>query len=94
MKQTVVNFVRALAVLLLFVPAPLGVINTQPAMAEPAHGCRRPAGGGGAGHHPEATQDPWTARFLGPAVVVIAVIAIGASLFYYVVRIRGRYRVG
>ena len=41
----------------------------------------------------EAEEEPWTARFLGPAVVIICVAAIGASASYYVVRIRGRYRV-
>jgi len=94
MKQKVANLVRALSVLLLFVPAPLGVVNPQPAMAEPLPVVAAQPAVEVPVTTPEATQDPWTARFLGPAVVVIAVIAVGASLSYYVVRIRGRYRVG
>jgi hypothetical protein len=94
MKQSLANLVRGLAVLLLFVPAPLAMVGVAPAdaapgvqvvAAEPAVEVPEPA---------EAEEeDPWTARFLAPAVVVIAVVAVGASLSYYVVRIRGRYRV-
>ncbi len=90
MKQSVANFVRALAVLLLFVPAPLSIANASPAMAdtlaaEPAVIVPDEA--------EEEGEDPWTARFLAPAVVVITVVAVGASVSYYVVRVRGRYRV-
>jgi hypothetical protein len=93
MKQSVANFVRALAVLLLFVPAPLSVVNATPAMAEPAQiVAAEPAVVVPDAEEDEA-EDPWTARFLAPAVVVIAVVAVGASAAYYVVRIRGRYRV-
>ena len=74
MKRSVANFVRALAVFLLFVPAPIGVFGQAPEAAE-------------------EEEDPWTARFLAPAVVVLCVVAIGASASYYVVRIRGRYRI-
>jgi len=92
MKQSVANFVRALALLLLFVPAPLSVVNPTPAMAEPEVIAAEPAV-----VIPEAaeeeSEDPWTARFLAPAAVVIAVITVGAAVSYYVVRIRGRYRV-
>ena len=94
MKQSLANFARALAVLLLFVPAPLIGVKASPAYAqstaqviaaEPAVEVPEPA-------EPE-TEDPWTTRFLAPAVVAIAVVAVGASAAYYVVRIRGRYRV-
>lgn len=93
MKRFVESIVRALVVMLLFVPAPLVALDTTPAYAAPADGLvAQPAV-----EVPEAEEadeeDPWTARFLAPAVVVIAAITVGASLAYYVVRIRGRYRV-
>ncbi len=93
MKQSVANFVRALAVLLLFVPAPLSVVNAAPAVAEPL-----PVAAGEPAvvvpeEEAEEAEDPWTARFLGPAVVVISVVAVVGSVAYYIVRIRGRYRV-
>ncbi len=93
MKQSVASFARALVVLLLFVAAPLSVVNATPAMAEPAQiMAAEPAVVVSEEAEPEA-EDPWTARFLAPAGVVIAVVAIGASAAYYVVRVRGRYRV-
>ena len=59
--------------------APAEVVAAEPAVVVPAE--------------EEADEEPpWTARFLAPAVVVIAVLAVGGSLSYYVVRIRGRYR--
>ena len=94
MKQSILNSVRALAVLLLFVPAPLAMFNTPPADAAPSVVvAAEPAVQVPVTQAP-ATEQPWTARFLAPAVAVIGVIAVGASVFYYVVRIRGRYRVG
>lgn len=93
MKHRVVAITRALAMLLLFVPAPLAVSNAAPAYAAPALVVAAEP----AVEVPEAEgedeEDPWTARFLAPAVVAIAVLTVGASLAYYVVRIRGRYRV-
>lgn len=88
MKQSLVNLVRTLAVVLMFVPGPLGVVNSPSAMATEEPAVVVPAPG------VEETESPWTARFLAPASVVIAAIAIGASASYYIVRIRGRYRVG
>ena len=94
MKQSVANFVRALAVLLLFVPAPLALVGTPQAYAddgvqimaaEPA--VVIPEAG------EEESEDPWTARFLAPAVVVIGAATVVASAAYYIVRVRGRYRV-
>jgi len=94
MKQSFQNVLRALFLVLLFVPAPLAVVGAPPAVADspdqivaadPA--VLIPEQG------EEADDDPWTARFLGPAVVAIAVIGVGATVFYYVVRIRGRFRV-
>ena len=93
MKQSVANLVRTLAVLLLFVPAPLSVVNATPAMAEPAQIMAAEPAVEIPEEGESESEDPWTARFLAPAVVVIAVVAIGASLSYYVVRVRGRYRV-
>lgn len=94
MKQSFANLVRALAVLLLFVPAPLLVVDAPPAYAdtgaqvvaaEPAVIVPEAAA--------EEEEDPWTARFLAPAVVVLGTVAVGAAASYYVVRVRGRYRV-
>ena len=93
MKRYVEIIVRALVVMLLFVPAPLLAIDAAPAYAAPIDVVvAQPAV-----EIPEAEEAdeeaPWTARFLAPAVVVIAAITVGASLAFYVVRIRGRYRV-
>ena len=93
MKQHLADLARALAVLLLFVPAPLAIVDAPPAYAAPAEVVAAEP----AVEIPEAAEedeeDPWTSRFLAPAVVVIAAVTVGASLAYYVVRIRGRYRV-
>ena len=93
MKRPVESIGRALAVLLLFVPAPLATFQAAPAYAAPSEVLAAEP----AVEVPEASEEdeeaPWTARFLAPAVVVIAVLTVGASLAYYVVRIRGRYRV-
>jgi hypothetical protein len=43
---------------------------------------------------PEAAEDeeqPWTARYLAPTVLLLGVVALGGSVLYYAVRIRGRY---
>lgn len=92
MKQSLANFVRALAVLLLFVPAPLAVVGAPAAYADAEVVAAEPAV-----VVPEEVEadeeDPWTARFLAPAVAVLGAIVIGASVSYYVVRVRGRYRV-
>lgn len=93
MKRYLVDIIRALAVMLLFVPASLAGFHATPSYAEPpmvlaaepAVEVPEPA--------EDDEEDPWTSRFLAPAVVVIAVVTVGASLAYYVVRIRGRYRV-
>lgn len=89
----IVRVVRVVAVLLLFILAPVAVVATPQAMAAPAQVVAAEP----AVEVPEAvveeSEDPWTARFLAPAVVVIAAVAIGASVSYYVIRIRGRYRV-
>lgn len=92
MKQSLANFVRALAVLLLFVPAPLAVVGAPAAYADAEVVAAEPAVV--VPEEAEADEeDPWTARFLAPAVAVLGVIVIGASVSYYVVRVRGRYRV-
>ena len=79
--------------MLLFVPAPLAVVGTPAAVAEPAQIVTAQPAVVVPEEAEEEAEDPWTARFLAPAVVVIAVVAIGASASYYIVRIRGRYRV-
>lgn len=94
MKESLGNFVRGLAVLLLFVPAPLMVIDAPPAYAETG---AQVVAAEPAVMVPEVAEeedeDPWTARFLAPAVVVLGAVAVGAAASYYVVRVRGRYRV-
>jgi hypothetical protein len=93
MKQSIVNLLRALAVVLLLVPAPLALVNTPEAMATPVVVAAQPAVEVPVTQAP-ATEHPWTARYLAPTVAVIAVIAVGSAVSYYVIRIRGRYRVG
>ena len=94
MKDSLANFVRALAVLLLFVPAPLMVIDIPPAYADTG---AQVVASEPAVMVPEAAEedeeDPWTARFLAPASVLIGVVVVGAAASYYIVRVRGRYRV-
>ncbi|MDJ0925283.1 MAG: hypothetical protein QNJ77_12045 [Acidimicrobiia bacterium] len=94
MKETLTNVVGALVVLLLFVPAPLAVVGTPAAYAT---GSPQVVAAEPAVEVPEESEDdeedPWTARFLAPAVVVLGALTVGASLAYYVVRVRGRYRV-
>lgn len=94
MKQSLTKLIRALWVLLLFVPAPLSIVGTPAAVAdtgtqtvaaEPAVVVPEEAEG--------STDDPWTARFLAPLVLVIGVVSLVAAGSYYVVRIRGRYRI-
>lgn len=93
MKQSVANFARALALVLLFVPGPISIVNQAPAMAAPADTLAAEPAVILPEESVEEEQDPWTARFLPAAVVVLSVVAVGASVSYYVVRIRGRYRV-
>ena len=93
MKHRAVTLVRALAVLLLFVPAPLAVFHVAPASATPALVVAAEPAVEVPDAEGEDEEDPWTARFLPAAVAAIAVLTVGASLAYYVVRIRGRYRV-
>ena len=38
-------------------------------------------------------EEPWTARFLAPTVLLIGIVALGGSIFYYGSRVRGKYRV-
>ena len=41
----------------------------------------------------ELAEQPWTQRYLVPTLILLAVIAVGSSLLFYVVRLRGRYTV-
>ncbi len=41
----------------------------------------------------EATEQPWTQRFLAPTVLILGVLGIVGSLIYYGSRVRGRYKV-
>ena len=80
MKVSIANAVRALAVLLLFVPAPLAAVGTSPAYADVGGTAELAQPAVEVPEEAEAEEEePWTVRFLAPA--------------YYVVRIRGRYRV-
>ncbi len=38
-------------------------------------------------------DQPWTARYLAPATLLLGLVAVGGSVLYYGVRVRGRYRV-
>jgi hypothetical protein len=38
-------------------------------------------------------EQPWTARFLAPTTLLLGLVALGGSVMYYAVRVRGRYRV-
>ncbi len=89
MRKSPKTLVRGVVVALLFIlalalaaPALAGVqvVAAEPAVVVPEEA-------------EEAEEDPWTARFLGPAVVVIAVVSVGSAASYYLVRVRGRYRV-
>ena len=92
MKHSVTNFVRALAVLLMFVPAPVAVLNTPAAVAEPAQIMAAEPAVVLPDAAEEEAEDPWTARYLAPVSVVLTAVVVGAAVSYYVVRIRGRYR--
>ena len=90
MNRSVSSIVRALMVVLLFVPAPLAAVAPPAAYADVV--AAEPAV-----EAPEEAEDdeenPWTFRFLAPAMVVIGVITVGAASAYYVFRVRNRYRV-
>ncbi|MCP4309184.1 MAG: hypothetical protein GY926_14245 [bacterium] len=94
MKKPLENVIRGLVLLLLFVPAPLAIVGAPAAVAdvsaqvvaaEPAVVVPE--------SEEEAAEDPWTARFLAPIGAVLGAVAVGSAVAYYVVRIRGRYRV-
>lgn len=94
MKQSIAQTVRALAVLLLFVPAPLAVVGTPAAYADAAAATVLAQPAVEVPEEAEAEEEqPWTIRFLAPLTVALAVVIVGGALTYYVVRVRGRYRV-
>jgi len=41
----------------------------------------------------EEAEQPWTARFLVPAVLALGIIAVVLVVVYYGVRMRGRYKI-
>jgi len=41
----------------------------------------------------EEAEQPWTARFLAPALLVLGIIAVVLVVVYYGVRMRGRYEI-
>ncbi len=41
----------------------------------------------------EESDAPWTQRFLAPLVLLLGVLGLVASIAYYGLRIRGKYRV-
>jgi hypothetical protein len=55
------------------------------------------AGAGPAVESPPAEADedeqPWTVRYLAPTTLLLGLLALGGSVLYYGVRIRGRYKV-
>ena len=94
MKVSIASAVRALAVLLLFVPAPLAAVGTTPAYADTAGTSVLAQPAVEIPEEAESEEEqPWTIRFLVPATIAIAVVTVGGAMAYYVVRIRGRYRV-
>jgi len=42
---------------------------------------------------PEETEQPWTQRFLAPIVLLLGALGIVASVLFYGVRVKGRYRI-
>ncbi len=93
MKQSLTNFVGALWMLLLFVPVPLAVVGTPAAVADSGAQIAAAEPAVVVSEEAEApTEDPWTARFLAPLVLIIGIVTIGAAAVYYVVMVRGRYR--
>lgn len=41
----------------------------------------------------EPDEQPWTSRFLVPTVLAVGALGVLAAFLFYVVRVRGRYRV-
>jgi hypothetical protein len=41
----------------------------------------------------EEAEQPWTSRFLVPTVLAMGALGVVAAFGFYVVRVRGRYRV-
>jgi len=41
----------------------------------------------------EEEEQPWTARFLAPTLLVLGIIAVVLVVVYYGVRMRGRYEI-
>lgn len=93
MKQTLTDLVYALAVLLLFVTAPLALSAPSPAYADTAAAVVAAPAVEAPAPVPPDTEQPWTARFLAPAIVVLGVAVVVAAGAYYIVKVRGRYRV-
>lgn len=93
MKQTLTNVARALTVLLLFVPAPLALSTPSPAYADAGAAVVAAPAVEAPAPTPPDTEQPWTARFLAPAIVVLGIAVVVAAGAYYIVRIRSRYRV-
>jgi hypothetical protein len=42
---------------------------------------------------PIEAPDPWTTRFLIPTILALTVVVIGGVVVYYLVAIKGRYKV-
>lgn len=75
----------------------LGVLVLGPVTAASAGAGQIVAGDAPAVEAPpdggEEEEDPWTARFLAPTVLLLGVVALGGSVLYYGARVRGKYRV-
>lgn len=41
----------------------------------------------------EEVEQPWTQRYMVPTLMLLALVAVGSSVLYYVVRLRSRYTV-
>lgn len=42
---------------------------------------------------PDEEEQPWTARFLAPAILTLGVLGLVGSVAYYGIRVRSRYEV-
>ena len=61
-------------------PAPENTSGVTPAVEAPAG-------------ETEEEEQPWTARFLAPALLVLGIVAVVLVVVYYGVRMRGRYKI-
>ncbi len=81
-------FVVLLLAVLLLVPAATTAADSAQVMAGDMPAVEAPA------EEADEEEDPWTARFLAPTVMLLGVVALVGSIGYYAVCVRGKYRIG